>query len=234
MDNIVLASKDAEKKLVLSRDDLMHSAENVTEITDPAHADMASDILKGLKKWISGSESKRKEIVKPFNDGVKAINKNFKELAAPVSAEVSRIDMMLKKYLVAKAKAEEEARRREREALLREAEEAAKAAAEAETKAEAEVEQQIAEATLDAAVKVDTAKSGPLKSTYGTTTSLRDNWKGEVVNLRELVQAIAEGRAPLDMIQPNDRQIGSFAKQHKEKASIAGIRFFNDPVISSR
>ena len=234
MNKVVLTSKDTEKKLILSRDDLTKTSYGITEVITADQADLAGDVLKGLKKWASGSEAQRKEIVKPFNDGVKAINANFKVMMLPISTEVARIDSMLKKYLQAKAERERKLREEEEARLLAEAEKASQAAALAEDGAEKEVEQQTADALLDTAVKVSKPPSKSVRSTYGTTTTLRDNWKGEVSDLKCLLAAIVRGEAPENLIQINQAEINRVAKQVKEKGNVPGIRFYNDQAVFSR
>jgi len=90
---------------------------------------VAADLLSEIKARLRDSEKKRKEIVKPFNDGVKVINSNFKEVSAPLmeSEKIIKGKMLpVQQRLMREEQERAEKQRAEREAeLLRIAEDKA-------------------------------------------------------------------------------------------------------------
>lgn len=94
---------------------LKEAAETIT-IWDEDSAAQGADIAKLISEAIKVAEDERKKIVKPFNDGVKAINARFKRITEPLDAALANIKGKLLTF------------RREQEAIRRQqAEEAMKA-----------------------------------------------------------------------------------------------------------
>jgi len=58
----------------------------------------------------------------------------------------------------------------------------------------------------------------------------RDNWKAEVTDIRALMQAIIDGKAPLDLLQPNPTRLNQMARALKGAAMIPGVTVRNEPV----
>ena len=63
-------------------------------------------------------------------------------------------------------------------------------------------------------------------------TVFKDNWVGEVKDLSALVKAVAEGRAPANLIMANEPAINKQAKATKDTFKIDGIRFWNDRTVA--
>ena len=63
--------------------------------------------------------------------------------------------------------------------------------------------------------------------TVQTTGHVRHNWKGEVQDAQKFLEAvIASGR--LELISVNQSELNRYAAQLKEKASIPGVKFWDD------
>jgi hypothetical protein len=64
--------------------------------------------------------------------------------------------------------------------------------------------------------------------------SFRDNWKGEVTSLAQLIQAVSEGFAPQSLLKCDDSALNTLAKSTKGTMRYPGIRFYNDRIVASR
>lgn len=179
-------------------------------INDDQDALAASEFLAQLKHNVRADEEKRKKIVKPFNDGVKAINKEFADNAKPFKDAIADLEP---KILAYKQK--------------RDAERAAE---------QAEIERQRQEAAAEsfvtgvaAAVIPDAAPGGFVGKAAGVST--RKTWKNEVVDL---------SRVPLKYLQVDQVQLNAdmrvLIEQHKSgdltaealETLIPGVRIFQD------
>jgi hypothetical protein len=60
--------------------------------------------------------------------------------------------------------------------------------------------------------------------------AVREEWKYEVVELMDLVNAVAVGLAPVTLLLPNDAELKKLAKEGKEKASLPGVHFYAESV----
>jgi len=70
----------------------------------------------------------------------------------------------------------------------------------------------------------------PTASGISTPTT----WHAEVTDLRELVLAIAAGKAPLTLVEASATALGQYARATKGSVSVPGVRFFGRVGISSR
>ena len=64
--------------------------------------------------------------------------------------------------------------------------------------------------------------------------SIRDHWKGEVVNFELLLQAMLEGKAPMNLLVINQQTLDKLASTMKDCVVIPGVRFFNDKIVAVR
>lgn len=93
---------------------LREAAEAIT-IWDEDSAAQGADIAKLISEAIKVAEDERKKIVKPFNDGVKAINARFKRITEPLDAALASV----KGKLLVFRREQEEIRRKQAEAALK-------------------------------------------------------------------------------------------------------------------
>ena len=160
------------------------------EVTSDDTLSGAALFVKDLRSQTNQIESDRKELVKPFNDGVKAINSKARALIAPLNTIKSAIERKMLSYQ--DKKREEEAReRREAEA----------AALEAAQKAEEEDRHADAEKIIEKAVEVKPKKTEAVSAPEVTTT-VRKTWKFEVINPGEVPRVyltIDEGKIRLSV-----------------------------------
>lgn len=64
--------------------------------------------------------------------------------------------------------------------------------------------------------------------------SFRDNWKGEVIDIIDVIKAVAKGDAPPTLLMVNESAINQIAKATKGTMQYPGIRFYNDKIVASR
>lgn len=83
MENLPEVVSEREKKIQANVPQLLGAA-NALSIWDEESAANGTDIAKLISESIKIAEDERKAIVKPFNDGVKAINGRFKTITEPL------------------------------------------------------------------------------------------------------------------------------------------------------
>lgn len=64
--------------------------------------------------------------------------------------------------------------------------------------------------------------------------SIKENWKADVTDLRSLVKAVADGRAPLNFLTPDMTVINRQAKATKDSMKFDGIKFYVEKVMAVR
>src|SRR3990167_828274 len=65
-------------------------------------------------------------------------------------------------------------------------------------------------------------------------TAFKKTWKGECVNIMDLLKAIVEGKAPVTLIEINQSAINAAAKTYKNTMTIPGLKFTEITDMSSR
>ena len=66
-----------------------------------------------------------------------------------------------------------------------------------------------------------------------TGISTREVWKAEVTDLAALVKAIAEGKAPLALVQANTTVVGQQARSLKQDFVAPGIKVWSERQIAA-
>jgi hypothetical protein len=61
--------------------------------------------------------------------------------------------------------------------------------------------------------------------------SVAANWKGEVTSLPTLIKAVAENKASISLIMPNETAINQLARATRGTLVIPGIRFYSESVV---
>ena len=188
---------------------------------------LAVDCLSKIKTLAKSVETERTATVIPFNILVTRINGIFK----PISASLSGAEGVIKGKMVVYAN-EKETKRKAEEALLRlAAAQSEKAAQEAHRKAVAEAE---AEA-LRTAKPVETpayvapapfvaTKQETVSQGYVGKTVLTSTWKGEVVDVKAICKAIADGLLPVEMVQFKPIELNKYAKEIGIEGVWSGIK----------
>ena len=59
-----------------------------------------------------------------------------------------------------------------------------------------------------------------------SVVAVSKTWKAQLVDKMELVQAVAAGRLPLSVIEPNMSALTQIARETKNERTVDGVRFF--------
>lgn len=176
-------------------------------IATPNDIKVATDDLALIAKLKNVMENKRKAVLFPLQDQVKAIQETYKMLMQPV--EVA--DITTRNKILAYNKEQEDKRREEARinALRVEA---------------AEAESKLKGGSKEAVELIEIAPDVPKTvSTDVGATSQRDNWKWEVTDF---------SLVPDDYKMINSGTLTPVVKASKGKITIPGIRIFNEPIIT--
>lgn len=186
---------DANVKMVKR---LMKDADNIFDPTIQGY-------YKPYKFWLG--------VKKAITDRLESLERSGKAALIAYS-EAKRIEKEEAERKAAAEAAERE--RKERERLAKQAE---KAEAKGNTEKAEELRAQAEVVHVPAApVAQDTAPQ--IKG-----SSIRYRWTGECVDLKALAKAVAEGRAPLNLIAPNTKAISDQARATQDTFPIDGIKF---------
>lgn len=208
--------------------DALVEAKGIAGITCKEEAEKAVGLMKGLKAL-------RKEIedsYKPSLDKIRLAEKTLRDEMKSRLAPIDEAEARLKALMLAYDRAEQERIRKEREAALEEARK--KAEEERASQVEAlkmagldDVAEQVAE--VKPVVTVETPKQEKVAG-----ISYRMNYRSEVDDLSALVKAVAEGKAPITFVKPDEAVIGQFARAMKESFDVPGCRLVIEKIAVNR
>jgi len=234
---------------IIVKNQLLEQIASIDEIKSSSEATNAAKILKEAKAMCREVESVRKEITAPILDIQRDIMAKAKEFNSDIDVQIKRIAGVLGVYekeqreISAQKKREEEAKlRAEQERIRKAAEEKqrleneaaqrkiaeAKAKQDKEAEIQARLQSQAKKTEIEAEAKknmemakaekkVAIAISAPAK-----TVKLRDEWKFEVTDIKELYMWYPE----LIDLCPNNAAIREQIKTNKK---IPGLRIWNAP-----
>lgn len=201
------------------------------EINDQETFDMSVDFIKICNAQLQRKEEMRKSLVKPLNDHVKWINDQFRPITEQLERAKKIMNDKATEYQVAEQKRiEEEAeaeRKRQDDLALEQASEAAERG-----------DQTTSEAILDVASETpeQPAKAPAGRGSHtGASGSLRGQWKGEVVDVKAVCQAIIDGKIPANVIKEFSRsELNKIAKDHGTEEVFHGIKCYEDKSVTVR
>lgn len=180
----------------------------------------AGDLMKVINVQKKKHDEARRALVDPLNAHVKFINDSFRPhttaLDAAKSSLKAKMDEWAQKEADRIAAEEAEARRK--------AEEDALAMAEV---AEAAGATDIAEEVMAKAAAEPKKRSGVVgRSDFGTTTSIRKDWKFEVEDIKALCAAVAAGQVPVEAVMANEQWIRGQVNTIKGDIGVPGVRVY--------
>ncbi len=193
-------------------------------IKDPVSYKKAGEFwlrARGLEKRITAYFEPMKRQAKAVHteicDKEKAALRRVSESNAILSPAMSAYEAEQERIRVEnERKAQADARRQEEEARLA-----------AAVQAEQEGAKEEAEVILatPAPVAPVTIPKEKFESDFGAIGT-REQWSGEVLNLRELIKGILDGAIPITAIEANMTVINQAARTNKDQMKWPGIRFF--------
>jgi len=228
MPNLALITdeNDTEVQLRSTVTELCEAADSVAIFTRP-DLSHATDLVKAIKDRARDIEDERKRLVKPFNDGVDAINGRFKAMRAPLLEAESVLKAKMLTFQQKEAlEAEEERKRLEAEQRQRE-EEARKKQEEENARAVDESGDELDRAPMPVAEVIAAAVVSSFKpTTYGqtgATSTVKKVWTGELVDIGQ----VPKEYLLLDQVKVN-QAIRAGARE------IPGLRIFEKETIAIR
>jgi len=212
-----------ENEIELKATQLIEMSDRVV-ITSDDEVQKASDLVKFIKTLYKKAEDERTSLVKPFNDGVKAINARFKTYTDPLAQAETKVKKEILSY------EQEKARLRREEAERVAKEEAEKALALAAQQEQAGNIKE-AEATFMHAAEVELSPVvqsvvAPIRGDYGSTTSIRKTWTYRVTSMVALSShnqgelVLANDKAIKDLIKNGIRQINGVEIYQEESVAV--------------
>ncbi len=207
------------------------------DVADEETQGQVGDLVKMMQHRRKKLEDKRESLVKPLNSVVREINALFK----PPRDQIDKIVTIAKKKMTRFAQAqiaiEQEKKRIEREEAERERREATELAEALRKKAGVEAEPIAETVILAAEKKVEKAAEPPkVAASRGqeSTVIVSKTFKAEVVDLLALCQAVADGKLPTHVLEPNMTALNDIARTLKDEGTINGVRFYQHVSTSVR
>jgi hypothetical protein len=218
-------TEQAQVLTVRSQPDFERAGKFITEVIKPLikeASEIFDPIIAKAHEAHKEAITQKKKIVEPL------------ELAErTIKGEISR-------YCTEQERVAREARlaaEREQQRLLDEqiereveaAEEMAKAFGDAPEQVEAEVKAIIEQPRVYPPTPMPAVRLMPVKG-----VSTVDVYSAEVVNIRELCRAVADGRAGANLVLPNQPALNGLARSLKEGLSVPGVRCIKTKQVSAR
>jgi len=173
-----------------------------------------------IKQRIKMLEEERMAQTRPLDESKKRIIDFFRPHLQKLNDAKEHLNRIMVKWTEEQeAKRREEERRLQDEARKRAEEEALQAALEAE----ADGEKQEAEAIIAEPVYVPPVKVNSYVP-KSKESHIRETWSCEVTDLKALVNAIAQDKAPLQAIIPDMTFLNGQARSYKQALNIPGVK----------
>lgn len=190
--------------------------------------DMAqiADLVKTLGQRKKKLEDKRKEFTGPLNQVVTSINALFKTPRETIDSITKIARGKMDSYAAMQRQIAEEEARIKRAVAAKQAEDAAKAAAQLREAGDEETAK-VAEANAEKAQK-QAEKAAVVSPVRGDKASVSTvtTWKAEVVDIKKLCQAIADGRVPVDVVEFKPSALNKIARDTKVEGELDGLRIY--------
>lgn len=190
----------------------------------------AGAMLQDVKNRVKQIDELRKSMTRPLDDAKAKIMAFFKPASDKLNDAATIISNTMLVWEDEQERIRQEAEQKaHKEARERTEEEQLALAAELEASGDKET----AEAIISAPVEVAPVK---IQSTVPRTAQAfsRETWSGEVTDLMALVKAIAEGKAPLNLVMANQTAINGLARSLKRSMNYPGIRAISSKTMASR
>lgn len=200
------------------------------DITDDEGLTSVGDLVKMLQRRRMKIEDKRKSLVGPLNGVVKDINELFKAPRERLDEIVGKAKKAMNRYVQAQQAIEDAKRRKEREEAEEERREAEKLAKELLRLSDAGKETAeviVAQAEKKVEVAAAPARVETKRGNEASVITVK-KWKATVDDLKDIANAVAEGKLPIHFIQPNMRALQDFARELAEEQTTMGIRVYQD------
>ncbi len=214
--------------------DLTNQAQALT-IKNQPDLERAADLRKTVKEMSKTIEEARKRITTPLDAAKKAVMDLFRGPAEKLEIAEKKINSAMITYTT------------EQERIQREQEEKLRRQAEAEERRKREAFEERARKATEAGktgkaeeLRQKAAEVQVVAPTLAPTVqkvaglSFRENWSAEVTDLKALVKAVAEGKAPLNFLIPNSTTLNAQARATKDSLPFSGVKFVCEKIPVGR
>jgi hypothetical protein len=206
------------------------------KISDAASYQAADFLLKRVRIAKRAIEEKLNPIIEPIYQGLQSLYKLRKELTDPLEKADADIREGMSVWQMAESRriaAEAAARREEEDRLRREAEEKQRKIDQAKSESARKL---LAKQALVLESKADAVAAVPVEApTQAVGSSVRKVWKWRVASMRKLIQAVADGRVPQEILAVDTTVIGKYFRDDPASLShYPGIEVYEDIVIAGR
>jgi type I site-specific restriction endonuclease len=201
------------------------------DVADEETQGQVGDLVKMMQHRRRKLEDKRESLVKPLNTVVREINALFKPPRDRIDEIVQIAKKKMNRFAQAQVAIANEKARQERETAARERREAQELADSLRKKAGQEAAI-VADVVVEEAEKKVERAAAPAKvaTTRGRESSVivTKTWKAEVVDILDLVKAVADGKLPTHVLEPNMTALNDMARELKDEGTVNGVRIFQD------
>ena len=216
-----IAAKGAEARTLLA-------TAREWPVRTPEEHEAAGQELRRIKRAAKEVDHLRRTMTRPLDDSKARIMDLFRPITGSLADAESALKRAILRFQTAeeRKRAAEEARRRavveeEQRRLLAQAEQAHE-----------QWDDAGAEAALETAVSIPEPTVAPsYHRAAGTSTTTR--WHAEVTDLSALVAAVAEHRAPIEVLQPNMTVLNTQARSFKAGLNYPGVRSVSEKVLGA-
>lgn len=207
---------------------LLASAEAFT-ITTPPEYEASAGLLRDVKAKQKDHNTLRVSITRPLDEAKAGIMELFKPAGERlVKAEVGIKNAMLG-FNREQQRLRQEAQRRLDEQAAKEREKLRNQAEAARDKGKDDRATEL-EQRADSVPTLEVTTSAPEVA----GVSVRVTWHAEVRDLLALVKAVAEGKQPLSLLEPNMTQLNGLARTMKGDLAIPGVAAVSEEGIAAR
>lgn len=199
------------------------------DITSEEELGQVGDLVKMLNSRRRKLEDKRTSLVAPLNKVVKDINALFKTPRDRIDQIVQSAKKHMNRFAQAQQAIADAKARREREeaaAERKEAEDLAVAMKKMSGSAGEETAEVITQQAEERVVKAAAPAKVAISRGRDSAVSVQKTWAVEIIDIRALALAVAEGRLPITMIEPNMRALTAAAREGKVEKEVDGVRYF--------
>lgn len=200
--------------------------EIVPVITTAEQATEAANFLTYGRRFLSGVDKRRLEYGAPAREFQADLNAEVALYTTRANAGINRISDALLKY---QQKLRDEAAAAEKVRKEKAEKEALEAAAALEAQGNTAAANRVVEVAMSAPRRSATRAAAPpavVSTVSGRKSTIRKDWKGEVVDLKGLLKAIVEGKVSVDGISVSQAWLNQLALAHGKEETVYGVKCF--------
>lgn len=198
------------------------------EVVSQQTYEVAADILQQIKSRYKAIEEERKRILRPLDESRRKIMDLFRPALDNLVDAEKMVKAGMRDYSQEQEKIRQEEEAKAREAARKEADRLQKRALRAAEKGHDEQ----AAALQEMAESVPVPIVAPQPKVAGIST--REAWKAQVVDKATLIKAVAEGKVPDAVLDPNMKALNEMARALKGSLNYPGVKAIVEETVVAR